>query len=124
MQNISVELLTQDKKQIWDDFVDDSNNGTIFHKQKFLSYHKEIFKDNEHHLLFYEGKKLIAVFPLAIFDSEEGKVIDARLTVASLSDDTLCALQKGGEYSLTVEEIDKMVEIALEKSKELRKLIK
>jgi len=74
MQNITVELLTQDKKQTWDDFVDDSNNGTIFHKQKFLSYHEEKFKNNEHHLLFYEGKKLIAVLPLAIFESKEGKV--------------------------------------------------
>src|SRR3989338_6015257 len=31
-------------------------------------------------------------------DSEEEKVVDARLTVASLSDGTLCALQKGGDY--------------------------
>jgi len=57
-------------------------------------------------------------------DSEEEKAIDARLTVASLADGTLCALQKGGEYSLTIEDVDKMVEIALEKAKELRKLIK
>lgn len=57
-------------------------------------------------------------------DSEEEDVIDARLTVASLSDGTLCALQKGGDYPLTSEDIDKMVDIALEKAKELRKLIK
>ena len=57
-------------------------------------------------------------------DSEEEKAVDARLTVASLSDGTLCALQKGGDYPLTVEDIDKMVELALEKGKELRQLIK
>lgn len=57
-------------------------------------------------------------------DSEEEKVIDARLTVASLSDGTLCALQKGGDYPLTAEDIEKMIHIALEKSKELRKHIK
>jgi len=74
MQNITVELLTQEKKQIWDDFVDDSNNGTLFHKQKFLSYHEEKFKDDEHPLLFYEGEKLIAVLPLAIFESEGKKI--------------------------------------------------
>ena len=56
--------------------------------------------------------------------SEEEKVIDARLTVASLSDGTLCALQKGGDYPLAAEEIDKMVDIGVEKAKELRKLIK
>jgi exosome complex component RRP42 len=57
-------------------------------------------------------------------DSDEEKVIDARLTVATLSDGTLCAMQKGGDYPLTAEDIDKMVEIAIEKGKELRKLIK
>ena len=57
-------------------------------------------------------------------DLDEEKVIDARLTVASLSDGTLCALQKGGDYPLTTEDIDKMVDIALHKAKELRKYIK
>ena len=57
-------------------------------------------------------------------DLDEEKAIDARLSVASLSDGTLCALQKGGDYPLTAEDVDKMVDIALHKSKELRKLIK
>ena len=57
-------------------------------------------------------------------DSEEEKAVDARLTVASLADGTLCALQKGDNIPLTAEDIDKMIELALEKAKELRKLIK
>lgn len=57
-------------------------------------------------------------------DSEEEKAVDARLTVASLSDGTLCALQKGGDYPLTAEDVSKMIEIAIEKGKELRKLVK
>jgi exosome complex component RRP42 len=57
-------------------------------------------------------------------DSEEEKVIDARLTVASLGDGTLCALQKGGDYPLTSEDISRMTDIATEKAKELRKFIK
>ena len=57
-------------------------------------------------------------------DSDEEKAIDARLTVASLSDGTLCALQKGGDYPLTSEDIAKMVDIGIEKGKELRKLVK
>jgi exosome complex component RRP42 len=57
-------------------------------------------------------------------DSEEEKAVDARLTVASLADGTLCALQKGGDYPLTAEDIMKMVDIGLEKGKELRKLVK
>ena len=57
-------------------------------------------------------------------DSEEENAVDARLTVASLSDGTLCALQKGGDYPLTAEDVSKMIEIAIEKGKELRKLVK
>ena len=57
-------------------------------------------------------------------DSDEEKAIDARLTVASLSDGTLCALQKGGDYPLSAEDIAKMIDIGIEKGKELRKLVK
>jgi len=54
-------------------------------------------------------------------DTEEEKVIDSRLTVSSIEDGTLCALQKGGDYPLTTEDIDKMLDIGIEKGKELRK---
>ncbi len=57
-------------------------------------------------------------------DSDEEKAIDARLTVASLSDGTLCAMQKGGDCPLTSEDIAKMIDIGIEKGKELRKLVK
>jgi exosome complex component RRP42 len=57
-------------------------------------------------------------------DSDEEKAIDARLSVASLSDGTLCALQKGGDVPLSAEDISKMVELGVEKGKELRKLVK
>ena len=49
----------------WDDFVERSNNGTIFHKQKFLSYHiNRRFDDFS--LIFKKRGKIIAVFPAAI----------------------------------------------------------
>ena len=50
------------------------------------------------------------------------KAIDARLTVATLEDGTICAMQKGGDSPLTFEDIDKMVGIAIDKGKELRKI--
>ena len=56
-------------------------------------------------------------------DSEEEKVIDSRLTVSSMEDGTLCALQKGGDFPLTAEEISKMLDIGIEKGKELRKYL-
>ena len=64
------------------------------------------------------GKHLI-VDPLP----EEEKVIDARLTVAVAEDGKLYALQKGGDVPLKEEEIMKMVDIAVEKTKELRKAL-
>ncbi|MBU1200864.1 MAG: exosome complex protein Rrp42 [Nanoarchaeota archaeon] len=53
----------------------------------------------------------------------EEKLTDARLTVAILEDDSLCAMQKGGEEPLTQESIMKMIDIAIKKSKELRKFL-
>ncbi|MEM4246998.1 MAG: exosome complex protein Rrp42 [Candidatus Woesearchaeota archaeon] len=54
---------------------------------------------------------------------EEEAVADARLTVAFNEKDMLCAMQKGGETPLTVEEIMSMIDLAQEKAKELRKKI-
>ncbi len=55
---------------------------------------------------------------------EEEKCVDARLTVGVLEDGTPCNLQKGGEVGLSLEEIDNMVEIAIKKTKDLRKVLK
>ena len=57
-------------------------------------------------------------------DTEEEKVIDARLTVSSIEDGTLCALQKGGDFPLTQEDIIKMLDIGIEKGRELRHHLK
>ena len=56
-------------------------------------------------------------------DKDEEKAIDARLTVTTTEDGNLCALQKGGNYPLTSDDIMKMVDIGIEKGKELRKML-
>ena len=49
---------------VWDKFVSNSNNGTIFHLRKFLNYHsKDKFID--HSILIIKNKKLFSVFPAA-----------------------------------------------------------
>lgn len=55
---------------------------------------------------------------------QEEKNFDARLTVASLEDGTVCAMQKGGEVPLSLFEIDKMINLAIEKSKHIRAFLK
>jgi exosome complex component RRP42 len=55
---------------------------------------------------------------------EEEKVVDARLTAAITSDGAICAMQKGGVQPLSIDDIEKMVDIASKKCVELRKHIK
>ena len=67
----------------------------------------------------YKIGKYFIVDPL----TEEEKACDARLTVAVTSDEKICAMQKGGDYPLTSEDINEMIDIAFEKSRFLRSCI-
>lgn len=55
---------------------------------------------------------------------EEEDALDARLTVAFNDKDMICAMQKGGETALTVDDIGAMIDLAQAKAKELRKKLK
>jgi exosome complex component RRP42 len=55
---------------------------------------------------------------------EEEKVVDSRLTVAITNDGKICSMQKGGEEPLELNMIEKMIDLAVKKSSELRKYIK
>lgn len=55
---------------------------------------------------------------------EEEMVVDSRLTVATTKEGLICAMQKGGVDPLTMDDIDKMVELASKKCDELRAYIK
>ncbi len=52
---------------------------------------------------------------------DEENTIDARLTITVLEDNKICALQKGGDGVLTIDDINKMVDLAIEISAEIRK---
>jgi hypothetical protein len=50
--------------EAWDNFVWQSNNGTLFHTRAFLAYHPpQRFNDDS--LLFFKESKLLAVLPAA-----------------------------------------------------------
>lgn len=66
--------------------------------------------------------KLNDKFMLDVNEKEE-KVIDSRLTIAVSEKNKIHALQKGGNKGLTINEVDNMIDIAQEKTKELRKLL-
>ncbi|MBI2144124.1 exosome complex protein Rrp42 [Candidatus Woesearchaeota archaeon] len=52
---------------------------------------------------------------------EEEKVADARLTVAITEAGQICAMQKGGDSPLSIDDIGRMVDLAAAKAKELHK---
>lgn len=54
---------------------------------------------------------------------EEEGVVEVKLSVAVREDEKICALQKQGHGELTIEDLERMIRIAIEKSSELRKLV-
>ena len=63
-------------ESMWDNFVPNSNNGTIFHLRSFLNYHpKNRFTD--HSLIITKKDKLFSVLPAA------EKMINGRLSLIS-----------------------------------------
>lgn len=51
---------------------------------------------------------------------EEMESVDARLTVTTTADGTICSLQKGGDAAITIADIGRMVDVSLEQAKMLR----
>jgi len=60
--DIEIKLYDDSDKERWDAFVGSSNNGTIFHLQKFLDYH-DSGKFDFHHLIFEKDHNIFAVLP-------------------------------------------------------------
>ena len=56
---------TEEWKSAWDKFVDESNNGTMFHKQLFLDYHTP-GKFSFNHLIVLEKGNIVALLPGAV----------------------------------------------------------
>jgi hypothetical protein len=71
MSQFTLRLCTPNDFQRWNDFVSHSNNGTIFHRLDFLSYHGDRFSSSMHHLLLFKGNELFGVLPLGIFVENE-----------------------------------------------------
>ncbi len=66
--NLKTILYNSEFKNIWDEFVDNSKNGTFMLKRDYMDYHSDRFKDFS--LMFYEDEKLIAIMPNSIHNDE------------------------------------------------------
>lgn len=92
--------------EIWNQFVENSNEGTIFHRLDFLNYHGDRFKANEYHLGIYKGTTLFGVMPLGIF-GEGGKKIARSPFGASYGGPVFL---KPLDYSDSKEIVEKLIE--------------
>lgn len=63
---ISVGVATEAEMLKWDSLVEHSVNGTIFHRLRFLAYHKDRFYQNERHLVFRKGTEPVALMSLLL----------------------------------------------------------
>ena len=63
-----IKYKNNEHETLWDDYILKSNNGTIFHLRKFLSYHRDR-NFNDCSLIFYEKEKIQAVFSGAIINN-------------------------------------------------------
>ena len=70
-RKLRIQPFSEDRQAVWDDFVRDSVNGTLFHTRRFLRYHPPSrFEDAS--FLILDGEKLVSVVPAALIRSEDG----------------------------------------------------
>lgn len=58
---ITIVHYSSDKQAQWNQFVDESKNGTFMLKRGYVEYHSDRFVDNS--LMIYDNNKLIALLP-------------------------------------------------------------
>jgi hypothetical protein len=60
----------------WDTFVEASDNGTMFHKREFLSYHpKDRFQDSS--VVIKKDNKILSLFPAVMLEREGKKILSS-----------------------------------------------
>ena len=72
--SITVRKYKKSDLKEWDEYVENSNNGTLFHLRSFLSYHIDR-KFNDHSLIFEKKGNIVAVLPAAIEEKENKKIL-------------------------------------------------
>jgi len=60
---------------------------------------------------------------LVDLNKEEEEIVDARLVIGVRDDDKICAIQKQGIGTFSIKNVENALDLAIEKSKELRRLL-
>ncbi|MFQ5863673.1 MAG: GNAT family N-acetyltransferase [bacterium] len=75
-QSLTIQKFTEDLAEDWDNFVWDSNNGTMFHTRRFLNYHPQgRFQDCS--LIFKRRQRWLAVLPAAVIHVDGKKILSS-----------------------------------------------
>lgn len=71
-----IEIRIHDFKnnQEWNNFIENSNNGTIFHHIDFLNYHCEELRNTYLFIKFYKGGNLIGIIPMTVIENNNKKI--------------------------------------------------
>jgi len=64
MSEIEVKVANEEELKKWDEFVDSTQMGTIFHKINWLRAAESHTKSKFYPLIGYKGEELIAIFPI------------------------------------------------------------
>lgn len=68
--SIEIKKYSLNKFDVWNKFVEESNNGTLFHTLSFLEYHPEA-KFDVNHLMILEDGNILGVLPIALFSCND-----------------------------------------------------
>lgn len=74
MLKLNIIKYNDDHFETYEKFIQKSINGTIFHERKFISYHP-VERFNDCSLLIYDKEKLIAIFPAAVIQKDNIKIL-------------------------------------------------
>ena len=107
MSKIEILEYKPENREEWDKFVDNSNNGTMFHKQSFLDYHED-GKFDFYHLMFKKDNNLIAVLPGGLTDN--GKVFWSPIGASYGS-----FVTKDIHYNLSLQLVDSFMDFSRDK---------
>jgi exosome complex component RRP42 len=91
-------------------------NGKIV-RGEFVSRLPVVYKPVSVTIGKYNGNLIVDL------NKEEEEVVDAKLVIGVRDDDKICTMQKQGIGTFTIKDIENAIDLAIEKSKELRRLL-
>jgi hypothetical protein len=108
---VTVDRLQPEQATAWNEFLQHSNNGTLFHDLRFLSYHPP-GRFDIYHLVFYRDAELVALLPAALVREEDGRLFLKSPYGASIGG---CVLARGARAETVLAIVETLQAYATDK---------